>query len=286
MKIKKITVYSPYVPEVVRNISPPPKNLYIKGAALDELLKYPFVTVVGTRKVSAYGKEVTTKLVREFAQAGVGVVSGLAIGVDGLAHRAALEAGAPTIAVLPCGLDRIYPSSHRALAQQILQQGGALVSEYPEGAVVYKGNFVARNRLAAGLGNALLITEATEKSGTMHTARFALEQGKEVLAVPGNITSPGSAGTNNLIKSGATPVTSASDVLHVLGVTPHTAKTAPKSHDPGEQAILDLLAAGTSDGAELLSASELEVRAFNQALTMLEIRGYIRSLGNNHWALL
>jgi DNA processing protein len=278
-------VYSPYVPEVLRNIPAPPKKLFVKGADIRELLKHPFVTVVGARRISPYGKEVTAKLVRELAQGGVGVISGLAIGVDGLAHRAALEAGAPTIAVLPCGLDRVYPSSHHALARQILEQGGALVSEYPEGTTIYRGNFIARNRIAAGLGNALLITEAAEKSGTMHTARFALEQGKEVLAVPGNITSPGSAGTNNLIKSGATPVTCASDILYALGIAPQQAKAAPKSQSPNEQALLDLLSSGISDGAELLAASQLEVSQFNQALAMLEIRGHIRSLGNNHWTL-
>jgi DNA processing protein len=285
MKIKKIAIDSPYVPDKLRNIPNPPQTLYTKGADVKELLQYPFVTVVGTRKVSTYGKEVTTKLTGELARAGVGIVSGLAIGVDGLAHRAALEAGAPTIAVLPGGLDRIYPRSHVSLAQRILEQGGALVSEYPEGTTPYKINFIARNRIASGLGDALLITEAAENSGTMHTARFALEQGREVLAVPGNITSPGAGGTNNLIKSGATPVTSVDDIFHALGIEPQQAKSAPKSHDPNEQALLNLLSSGVSDGAELLAASQLEVSQFNQTLTMLEIRGHIRPLGGNHWAL-
>lgn len=285
MLVKKLTLNSTDFPEVLRNIPQPPKALYVKGANVNELLRYPLITVVGTRKVSTYGREVTTKLVAELARAGVGVVSGLALGVDSLAHRAALEAGAPTIAVMPCGLDRIYPSSHSGLARQILEKGGALVSEYPPGATPYKLNFIERNRIASGLGRALLITEAAEKSGTLHTARFALEQGREVLAVPGNITSPGSSGTNNLIKSGATPVTSAEDVLHALGLELATAKAAPKSGDPNEQALLDLMASGISDGAQLLAGSKLEVSQFNQSLTMLEIRGHIRPLGGNHWTL-
>lgn len=285
MKIKKLAIDSPYVPDRIRNIPLYPNVLYVKGADLNELLKLHFVTVVGTRKISPYGKEITTQLVGELARAGVGITSGLALGLDGLAHRAALEAGAPTIAVLPCGLDRVYPGSHYSLAQRILHQGGALVSEYPENTNIYKGNFIARNRIASALGDALLIIEAAEKSGTMHTARFALEQGKPVLAVPGNITSPGSGGTNNLIKSGATPVTCADDVFHALGMQPHAEKTAPKSSDPHEQILLDLLNTGVNDGAQLLAASNLEVALFDQTLTMLEIRGHIRPLGNNHWAL-
>lgn len=285
MLVKKLTLDADNFPDILRNIPQPPEVLYVKGGEVNELLRYPLVTVVGTRKVSAYGREVTTKLVADLARAGVGVVSGLAIGVDGLAHRAALEAGAPTIAVLPCGLDRVYPGSHAGLAKQILEKGGALISEYPLKATPYKLNFIERNRIASGLGRVLLITEAAEKSGTLHTARFALEQGREVLAVPGNITSPGSSGTNNLIKSGATPVTSAEDVLHVLGLEPAAAKQTPKSSDPNEQALLDLLASGMSDGSQLLAESKLDVSQFNQSLTMLEIRGHIRPLGGNHWAL-
>ena len=170
---------------------------------------------------------------------------------------------------------------------QILQHGGTLISEYPDGEPAYKDHFIARNRIASGLGDALLITEAAEKSGTLHTANFALEQGKPVLAVPGNITSLTSAGTNNLIKAGATPVTSAQDVFHALGMEfAEKKREAPRSGNPNEQAILDLLFSGVSDGTDLLGQSELEVSLFNQTLTMLEIRGRIRPLGNNRWALL
>lgn len=285
MKIKKLLLND--LPERLQQIPSPPKALYARGGDLGDLTQRPLVTVVGTRKVSVYGKEVTAKLVTEIAQAGVGIISGLALGVDALAHKAALQAGAPTLAVMPCGLDRIYPASHHTLAAQILQQGGALVSEYPEGATVYKNNFIERNRLAAGLGDALLITEAAENSGTMHTARFALEQGRDVLVVPGNITSPTSRGTNNLLKSGATPVTCADDILYVLGITQqaNNKTVAPKSNDPSEQLLLDLLAGGLSDAAHLQTQSGLDVVTFNQTLTMLEIHGRIRPLGNNHWNL-
>jgi DNA processing protein len=160
------------------------------------------------------------------------------------------------------------------------------MSEYPEGTPGFKDHFIARNRIVAGLAQALLITEAAEKSGTLHTAKFALEQGRDVLAVPGNITSPGSAGTNNLIKTGATPVTSVDDVLYALNLRDTVFETiAIRGDNAEEQAILDLLQEGTTEGVELLSCSRLQAPAFNQALTMLEISGKIRPLGNNQWAL-
>jgi DNA processing protein len=186
---------------------------------------------------------------------------------------------------MPCGLDKIYPASHANLARRILGHGGALVSEYPAGTPAYKYNFVARNRIASGLGDAVLITEAGEKSDTLHTASFALEQGKDVLVVPGNITSPTSVGTNSLLKSGATPVTDSHDILRALGVTEVGQAKTPQGSAPEEQTILDLIFAGTSDGGELLTLSELDVIKFNQTLTMLEITGKVQALGNNKWGL-
>ena len=242
------------------------------------------VSVVGSRKVSAYGKAVTSQLATGLARAGVVIVSGLAIGVDSIAHKATVEAGGQTIAVLPAGLDRIYPTSHTYLARQILEQGGALVSEYPPGSTPYPLNFIARNRLVSGLSSVVLITEASEKSGTLHTARFALEQGKEVLVVPGNITSPTSKGTNNLLKVGATPVTDLSDILQVLGITGgQTAR--PIGDTLQQQTILDLLYDGHADGDELLQASQMDIAQFNQTITMLEITGKVRALGSNQWSL-
>lgn len=254
------------------------------GGTFDELLQRPLVAIVGSRKVTAYGKTVTRMLAADLARAGVVIVSGLAIGVDGIAHQAALDAGGLTIAVMPCGLDRIYPTIHHNLARQILQQGGALLSEYPEGTITYPSNFIGRNRLVSGISSAVLITEASEKSGTLHTARFALEQGKDVLAVPGNITSPTSTGTNNLLKTGAVPVTSSQDVFHVLGIQAASLEP-PKGDTPQQQLILDLIYGGTSDGAELLTASKVSTSQFNQAITMLEITGKVRPLGANQWSL-
>jgi DNA processing protein len=208
----------------------------------------------------------------------------MALGIDGEAHKAALSAGGKTVAVLPCGLDRFYPSSHHNLARQILEKGGALISEYPEGTEPRRENFIERNRLVSGISDALLVIEAAEKSGTLHTVNFALEQGKTVLAVPGNITSPISKGTNNLIKAGAIPVTDISDILNALDIPDQPEQTELLSAEtPEELLILKLLHKGINDSAELLRASNLGTSQFNQALTMLELNGRIRPLGAGHW---
>jgi len=273
------------IPARLRELANPPAQLFCRGTSLADLLARPCVAIVGSRKVTTYGRTVTEQLASELARQGVVIISGLAVGVDGIAHRAALAAGGLTIAVLPCGLERIYPASHRQLAEDIVKNGGALVTEYAAGAIAYKLNFIARNRIVAGLADAVLVTEAALKSGTLHTARFALEQGKDVLAVPGNINSPTSEGTNNLIRSGAALVASATDVLQILGLDPTTAKAKVRGSTPAEQLILDFLVAGLQDGSALLAATGLSAASFNQALTMLEISGSIRALGGNQWAL-
>ena len=285
MEINKLLSKS--IPQKLQVISGPPKLLYSSAneAQLQLLLQRKCVAIVGSRKVSAYGRQVTAELAGKLAEQGIVIVSGLALGVDAIAHEAALEANGLTIAVLPGPLEQIYPRSHQQLAQRIVEQGGALLSEYPEGTEAFRGNFIARNRLVAGLSDALLITEAALKSGSLHTANFALDQGKAVLAVPGNITSPTSAGTNNLIRAGATPITSVEDILQVLGIYEHAKASEVYGRNPEEQAIIDLLLAGTSDGEELQRASQLDIGQFNQTLTMLEISGKIRSLGANQWAL-
>lgn len=286
MNIKKLTLAQGDIPARLTRISSPPKQLYVLGDRFTELLDKPCLAVVGSRKVSPYGRSVTTKLAEDAARQGIIIISGLALGIDGLAHQAALNAGTPTIAVLPCGLDRIYPSTHHQLAKQIVEQGGALITEYPPETEPYKTNFVARNRLIAALGDGVLITEAAEKSGSLHTANFALEQGREVMAVPGNITSDTSKGTNNLIKSGAVPVTSIEDILQALKVEQKGRQDAKIiAANAEEYTLLELLRGGITDSAALLQSSELTPAAFNQTLTMLEITGKIKNLGANHWTL-
>lgn len=277
---------STLIPPLLQTIPNPPKNLYTTGVGMAEILARPRIAIVGSRKVTPYGKHVTKTFAEELAKQGIVVISGLAFGVDILAHKAALDVGGLTVAVLPTGLDKIYPSSHRQLAKHIEKQG-MLITEYPPGTRSFPGNFVARNRLVSGLSDAVLIIEAAEQSGTLHTARFAIEQGKKVLAVPGNITSPMSAGTNQLIKSGAVPVTATADILRILEITPKNRQSSkPNSADPNEQVILDLLYSGVSDSIELLHRSGMDIQLFNQTLTMLEISGAIKSLGNNQLSLL
>jgi DNA processing protein len=282
--VKTLTLNSPLFPEQLRHIADPPRQLYYLGN-IENILDKPRLAIVGSRKVSAYGKSVTLRLAKEAAEQGIAIVSGLALGVDGLAHQAALEAGGLTLAVLPSGLDKIYPATHHQLAERILRQGGALVSEYPFDTQPFPLNFVARNRIISGISDAILITEAALKSGSLHTANFALEQGRTVMAVPGNITSDQSAGTNNLIKSGATPVTEIRDILAAMELKQAGKKAIPMGTTPEESIVIELIARGISDASELLHNSELALPTFNQTLTMLEITGKIRPLGAGHWGL-
>ncbi len=285
MEVKKLTIQDNAYPLPLATVADPPKELYYLGADPGTWLSKPRVAIVGSRSVTPYGKQVTQKLSSELAEQGVVIISGLALGVDGIAHTACLDAGGITVAVLANGLHSIYPASHTALARRIVEQGGTIISEYPAGTPSLRHQFIARNRIVAGLAQALLVTEAAEKSGTLHTARFALEQGQDVLAVPGSIFSPNSIGTNNLIRSGAVPVTSFDDVLYTLGID-HTAKAVRiKGNTAEEQAIINLLQTGITDGHDLLTCAALTAIQFNQALTMLEISGKIHALGNNHWAL-
>lgn len=286
MKVKNLTIHNSAYPSVLKTIPGAPERLFYLGAEPASWLERPRVAVVGSRGVTTYGRQVTTQLVGELAERGIVIVSGLALGVDGIAHTACLEAGGATVAVLANGLDKIYPASHTQLARRILEQGGSIMSEYPAGTPALKQHFIARNRIVAGLAQALLITEATEKSGTLHTARFALEQGRDVLVVPGNITSPNSVGTNNLIRAGAIPVTSVADILYALGAEHLPAEPVRRRGETAEeQAIIDLLYAGVADGHELLTRAGLAPVQFNQTLTMLELSGKIRPLGNNQWSL-
>lgn len=286
MNVNTLTLSSPLFPPLLKNIPTPPTILHIAGDSLDDLLARPRVAIVGSRTISAYGKAVTTRLASELARAGVVIVSGLALGTDAVAHEAALDAGGLTIAVLPGSIHRIYPARHHGLAMRIVRQGGVLISEYAssEGAP-RPYEFVARNRIVSGLSTITLITEAAAKSGTLHTAEFAIEQGREVMAVPGNITSPTSVGTNTLIQNGVQAVLGVNDVLRALGMEQMATAQKPKGDTPEQQIIIDLIASGEDDGFVLLQQSLLPVQLFDQNLTMLEITGKVRPLGNNKWAL-
>jgi DNA processing protein len=283
----KITLTFSAIPKPLQAIKNPPESLYVTGVDIAEIMSRPRIAVIGSRKITTYGKIVTKNLVNELAKRDIVIVSGLAIGVDALAHQTALETGSLTVAILPNSLDQIYPSSHQRLAQKITKQG-LLMTEYAEeqGMKSYKGNFVARNRLVSGLSDAVLITEAAKNSGTLHTARFAVQQGKKVFAVPGDITSAESAGTNKLIQEGAILVTSARDIFNELQIAASPLRAdVLRGDNPQEQKIIELLQKGVSDREVLYAKSGLAAPIFSQSLTMLEIRGHVRSLGSNKWAL-
>jgi DNA processing protein len=250
------------LPPLLRAIHDPPKRLYLRGAADTKLLRGPAVAIVGARACSPYGAQVARKLGRELAAAGLVVVSGLARGVDGAAHRGALESDGDTIAVLGCGIDRDYPAGHATLAQEIARRS-LLVSEYEPGVQPAPFRFPARNRIIAGLCAATVVVEARERSGALITADFALEEGREVFAVPGEITSSLSAGTNTLLRLGATPVTCAADVLELYGI--EVEPSVPATHP-----LLELLPA-TAD--ELVRATGRTSGEISAVLAELELNG-------------
>jgi DNA processing protein len=268
----------------IQSIANTPKRLWLCGNLPP--LRVPTVAIVGTRKPTPYGKEVTYQLSYELAKRGIVVVSGLALGVDGIAHQAALDARGTTIAVLPTPLESIHPKTHRELSERIVQNGGALMSEYGANDGVFKMNFVARNRIVTAISDVVLITEAASRSGTLTTANFALQQGKTVMVVPGNITSPMSAGCNQLLKVGATPVTSVDDILHELGLKDKNRQIKlPLAETREEDALIKLLASGVREGEELHAKSGLSAASYSQTMSMLEIEGKIKALGSNQWTI-
>lgn len=280
MNIQYISYNDNTFPNLLRDISSPPKGLYIAGAIPD----LPMVAIVGTRLPSSYGKEVTYKLATGLARAGFCLVSGMALGIDSIVHTAALDAGGSTLAVLGCGLDQPYPRSNQYLFEKIISQGGAVISEYPEGTTPYKSNFPARNRIIAGLSLAVIVTEANAKSGSLITANFALNQNRTVMAVPGNITSPRSAGPNNLIKRGALAVTDFTDVLAELGLeNPAMVSYKPKADSKEEAIIIELLSDKALSTEQLINKTGIDSTSIASVISLMEITGKIRNIGAGMW---
>lgn len=284
MKINRATPDKHKYLHLLGVIPTPPEAVFFKGKLPAD--RAPTVAIVGTRKPTAYGREVAHQLAYELARKGIVIVSGLALGIDAVAHRAALEAGGATIAVLANSVDTIYPRSHVGLANDILASGGAILSEYEPSMPARSYQFLARNRIVSGLSDAVVIIEAAARSGTLSTAAHALEQGKEIFAVPGNITSPLSAGCNALLKQGAHPVTRSEDILEVIAPHQLAAQTAlPLGSTPLESKIISLIQSGIRDGDELQRQSGTTPSEFSQAITLMEITGTLRSLGANQWTL-
>lgn len=213
-KINIINIYDNEYPKLLRNIYDAPTSLYVKGNT--GILNNKSISIIGCRDYSNYGKELGIKFAYELSKKGFCIVSGMAKGIDGVAHIGCLKAGGKTIAILGGGLDKIYPEENIGLANEIIKRGGTIVSEYVIGTKAQKMNFPARNRIISGLSRGVLVVEAKEKSGTLITVDFALEQGKDVFVVPGNITSIRSIGTNELIKQGAKCVTNIEDILNEI----------------------------------------------------------------------
>lgn len=336
-KINQISPLESKFTEVLEHIALMPKTLYYYGKLPKNRPKT--VAIVGSRHNTRYGQEVAYKLAYELARRGVIVVSGLAYGIDSIAHRGCLAAGGTTIAVLGTPVDQIYPRAHTRLAAEIIEKGGAVMSEYPpsgsakahsgaqispqlasaaiSGATPGDGSgtpdnllpgeyiskttgqrginprlsFLYRNRIISGLSDVVVVAEAALKSGSLNTASHALEQGKEVFAVPGNVTNPYSQGCNKLIAAGATPYTEPEDILRVLFPAQHNLKQRKLSEarligdTDTETAVLKALSAGARRGEDLMRLSLLPPEVFNQTITLLEIKSRVRSLGANQWAL-
>ncbi len=268
-------------PRRLREIPDPPSLLYVLGE-LQERDEWS-LAVVGTRRPTAYGRQVTKALVGELTDAGLTIVSGLARGVDGIAHETALERDGRTIAVVACGLDRVYPPEHKRLQTHILDSGGAILSEYPLGMPPDGRFFPRRNRIIAGVSLGALVTEAGEKSGTWHTVTSALDQGREVFAVPGPITSEQSMGANNVIKRGLGKlVGSAQDVLEELDIGPIERQVELSEHlpeDPVEALLLQRIGSEPIHVDELSRLIQQPVHETAAATATLELRGLIHQVG-------
>jgi DNA processing protein len=257
-------------PALLAAIHDPPPALWVRGRGAAEILSGRSVAVVGARTCSAYGRAVARSLGRELAAAGLVVVSGMARGIDGEAHRGALEAAGVTVAVLGCGIDRDYPAAHAELSRRICERG-LVVSEYEPGVEPAPWRFPARNRIIAGLCEATVVVEARERSGALITADFALEEGRDVLAVPGEITSALSAGTNALLRLGATPVTCSEDVLEVYGIDPAEPIADAAPLGPAAESLLAQLQQGALTADELVRSSGVEPAQASAALLELEL---------------
>jgi len=283
--VKVFPYNDPSYPPRLREIYDYPPLLYVRGSLLsqDEWC----LAVVGTRRATVYGRQVTEEIVTDLAQSKITIVSGLAKGIDSVAHQTALTAGGRSIAVFACGLDIVYPSENANLARQIMQQG-ALISEYPLGTRPKAENFPRRNRIMSGLSLGVLITEADETSGAMITAHMALEQNREVFAIPGSILSPASRGTNHLIQEGAKLVRDYTDILEELNLMTVARQMEMKEVIPAsdtESLLLKHLSAEPIHVDEVCRSSGLPVATVSSTLAMMELKGLVRQLGPMSYVL-
>jgi DNA processing protein len=283
--IEVITIRDQNYPRLLKEIYSFPPLLYVRGK-LDLNNNFP-LAVVGTRKITGYGQQAAQEIVSRLGAAGLTIISGLALGIDACAHQAALDGGGKTIAVLGSGLDQIYPAANRKLAREITENNGAVISEFPPGTIPYKSNFPLRNRLISGLSLGTLVIEAGEKSGALITARYALEQNREVFAVPGSIYSAMSVGSNELIKLGAKTVTSGEDILQTLNLYSARVFTEAKAVIPEnetESLILEKLDFEPLHIDRLAAAAAINISQINAALAVMEMKGLVKNLGGQIYA--
>ena len=281
--IEIVTIFSDNYPEKLRDLPDRPLILYAKGDL--SLVNKKSVAIVGTRMPSNYGRVITERFTEKLAQSGLVIVSGLCYGIDEIAHKKTLAVGGKTIAVIGSGFSNIYPASNTSLAQEIAKRG-LILSEYPPSFKPKRYTFPRRNRIVAGLSDGVLIVEAGIKSGTIHTKEYALEYGKDIFAVPGNITSPKSELTNDLIKTGqAECVLSADEIIDFYGLK-KSAKQQAITLSFDEKAIVDALSDGEKDFDFLSRKTKIPVNILNSCLTTMEIRGLIRKLPGQSYALI
>ncbi len=284
-RVRALTLNDPSFPARLKEIYDVPPLLYIRGNLMPE--DEWAIAVVGTRGATIYGRQVTERLAADLVHNRITVVSGLARGIDSIAHRTALEAGGRTLAVLGCGLDIVYPAENTKLAQAIMEQG-ALISEYPLGTRPKADHFPRRNRIMAGMCLGVVVAEAGEESGALITANLALEQNREVFAIPGSILSPRSRGTNRLIQEGAKLVRNAEDILEELNLTMIPRQIEMKEFVPAnetEALLLKHLSHEPTHIDELCRQSDLPIATVSSTLSMMELKGIVRQLGGMNYAL-
>jgi len=286
-EIKTITIKDKSYPKLLKEIKDAPEILYVRGKILSE---DSFFAVVGTRMASSYGKQIALEIAGELAEAGLTIVSGLAPGIDTFAHTAAVERNKRTIAVLGTGLDEksIYPQSNLKLAQRILETGGCLISEYPPGTPGSKFTFPQRNRIISGLSIGVLIVEAKQKSGALITANWAKKQGRKIFAVPGPVHSLNSKGPHYLIKTGAKLVENANDILKELNLVLSVSDTdrTVRGENEEENLILEVLKEESLYIDKIIEKTKLSAAEVAGTLAILEIKGKVRNLGGNIYALM
>lgn len=274
-------------PELLREISASPPVIFIRGGF--EPVDRWAVAVVGTRRLTAYGRQMARELVAGLARNGITIISGLARGIDAVAHRTALEEGGRTIAVMACGIDKVYPPEHRDLARQIADGNGAIVSDYPFGAEPESSHFPARNRIISGLSLGVLVVEAGNKSGALITSRFALEQNREVFAVPGNVNSPASVGTNRLIQQGGKLVTRVEDILEELNlkmVAEQAVANVVLPETAEEAALISQLSSQPLHVDDLGRLTGLPSSLVSSTLTIMELKGMVQQVGGMNYVRL